>query len=500
MFPWKSVIEVQPNCSSPVYVQIANAIIKEIRAGRVQPGAPLPGTRALSELINVHRKTIVAAYDELDAQGWIEIYPSKGAFVHTTLPEKKPRRIANTDTVAYGFPALQTGYPLEDYDNIHDPSYAPLQVLGLHDGPDMRLVPTALISRTYKSIFTRRAILPHLRYNEVEGNASLRTELSNLLNESRGLQTSPGQIFVTRGSQNAIFLTCMALLNEGDLVLSGDPGYYYAERTFTHFGARIVRVPVDENGLQTEFVEKICHKRKVRMLYVTPHHHYPTTVMLSAARRMELLALAEKFGFAILEDDYDYDFHYDSSPLLPLASADKHGMVIYVGSFSKTIAPALRVGFIAAPGNLLYQIGKMRQIIDTQGDYVMEQTIAELIKLGEIKRHMKKVVKIYKQRRDHFCEQLNSLGDLVQFSVPEGGMAVWARFDPKLPLPAFSAQCRSLGLVISSGLINDQVSSKPLNAARLGFAFVNEAEASKAISIMKQVISNFQTSGYRGIE
>ncbi len=487
MFPWKSVIKIKPASSTPIYLQIANQIVQQIKESHVQPGARLPGSRAMSELMEVHRKTVVAAYEDLEAQGWIETHPSKGTFVNGKLPERAPHKIAHAPVIK-GFPA-STGFEVKPYLNIHDPTYAPQNIIGLHDGPDLRLVPTKLISQTYKSILSRKTHIPHLRYYEVEGNYNLRSILSEHLNESRGLQTTPENIFLTRGSQMGIFLAAMALLSPGDTVIGGDPGYYYAERTFTHFGAKLQRVPVDQHGLRTDIVREICEKECVRMLYITPHHHFPTTVTLCAERRMELLDLANKCNFAILEDDYDYDFHYDSSPLLPLASADINGMVVYVGSLSKALGQFLRIGFLVAPQNLLKEIGKMRQFIDVQGDYAMEQTIFELFRLGEIKRHMKKAIKVYKQRRDLLCELMaDQLKGKVHFKKPEGGMSVWTEFDKSLPLPEIAAAAKKKGLAISNGKIYDKASGADLNAARLGFAGQSLEEIELAVKILKQVM------------
>ncbi|MCC6725739.1 MAG: PLP-dependent aminotransferase family protein [Saprospiraceae bacterium] len=487
MFPWKSVINIKPTCNVPIYLQIANQIVCQINESHVQPGSRLPGSRAMSDLLEVHRKTVVAAYEDLEAQGWIEIHPSKGAFVHTKLPERTPARIAEAP-IKKGFPG-KTGFEVKPYDNIHAPGYAPPNMIGLHDGPDLRLVPTQLISQTYKSILTRRSHVPHLRYYEVEGNLYLRQQLSEHLNESRGLQTTPENIFITRGSQMGIFLTAAILLQPGDIVLSGDPGYYYAERVFTHFGAKVIRVPVDQHGMRTDVVKEICEKQCVRMLYITPHHHFPTTVTLCAERRMKLLEIANHCNIAILEDDYDYDFHYESSPLLPLASADQNGMVIYVGSMSKTFAQFLRIGFLVAPTNLLHEIGRLRQMIDVQGDYAMEQTIGELFRLGEIKRHMKKALKIYKQRRDHFCDLLsNELADRIQFKKPEGGMSIWADFDPAFPLPELSNAAKKQGLAISNGSVYNKASDRGWNACRLGFAGLNLEEQEFAVGVLKELM------------
>ncbi|MCB0518632.1 MAG: PLP-dependent aminotransferase family protein [Lewinellaceae bacterium] len=494
MFPWKSVVEIEQTCPNPIYLQIANDIICEIKKGRVAPGSKLPGTRSMSQILEVHRKTVVAAYEEMEAQGWIDIHPSKGAFVLSTLPEQRPQQLRGfspNDGKAWE----QTGYEVQPYTNIHSPTYAPQRILGLHDGPDLRLVPRTLIARTFKGIMSRPAAVNHLRYYEVDGNPNLRQVLSEHLNESRGLKTTADNIFITRGSTMGIFLSGMALLSKGDVVLTGDPGYYYGERKFAHFGANIIRVPVDEFGMRTDIVEDICKKHKVRLLYVTPHHHFPTTVTLCASRRMELLALARQYRFAILEDDYDYDFHYQSSPLLPLASADETGNVIYIGSMSKTFAPFLRVGFMAAPKNLLQELLKMRQLIDIQGDYIMEQTVAELFKLGEIKRHMKKALKIYKERRDIFCEMLAEKTDgKIQFKIPEGGMTVWAQFDKDIPLPLVNEAAKKQGLIIPGGQIYDNASSVKLNSTRLGFAGVNLEEINRATDILGKAIRKIDGS------
>ncbi len=488
MFPWKSVLCIKPTCSNPVYLQIANGVIGEIKKGRVAPGSKLPGTRTMSEILEVHRKTIVAAYEEMEAQGWIDIHPSKGAYVLSSLPEQRPK-ILREFPLATGKMTEKTGYDVQSYTNIHSPVYAPQRLLGLHDGPDLRLVPRELIARTFKGVMSRPAIVNHLRYYEVDGNPNLRQELSNYLNESRGLKTTIDNIFITRGSTMGIFLSGMALISKGDIVVTGDPGYFYGEKKFAHFGAKIVRIPVDEHGMMTDMVEDLCKKNKVRLLYITPHHHFPTTVTLCASRRMELLTLACQYRFAILEDDYDYDFHYQSSPLLPLASADEQGNVIYIGSMSKTFAPFLRVGFIVAPKNLLHEMLKMRQLIDVQGDYIMEQTLAEMFKLGEIKRHMKKALKIYKERRDLFCEmlQLKTEGR-IQFKIPEGGMTVWSQFDKNIPLPMVKEVARKNGLEISDGLIYDKASNSKLNATRLGFAGLNEDEIKRATDILTKSI------------
>ena len=166
-----------------------------------------------------------------------------------------------------------------------------------------------------------------------------------------------------------------------------------------------------------------------------PHYHNPTTVSLSAERRMKLLQLAEEYRFAIIEDDYDYDFHYNSSPVLPMASSDQAGAVIYVGTLSKTVAPILRTGFIIAPKNMIVEISRLSRFIDCHGNMALERAIAMLFADGDIKRHMKKALKIYHARRDFFCETMKKkIGNYIDFEIPEGGLAAWVKFDPSISL------------------------------------------------------------------
>src|SRR5690606_14256755 len=155
--------------------------------------------------------------------------------------------------------------------------------------------------------------------------------------------------------------------------------YFATNMILQKAGATLLTVPLDEEGLDVEAVRWLCERRPIRMLYITPHHHYPTTVTLSAQRRVELLELSATYGFIVLEDDYDYDYHYDGSPLLPMASADTTGMVVYVGTFGKSMAPGFRSGFIVAPEELIAEMGKLLGIMDRYGDTLTEAALGELI-------------------------------------------------------------------------------------------------------------------------
>lgn len=247
-------------------------------------------------------------------------------------------------------------------------------------------------------------------------------------------------------------------------------------------------VPVDEFGIDTDAVEQLCKKLPVRMMYVTPHHQYPTTVVMPADRRLHLLNLAKEYGFCIIEDDYDYDFHYNSNPILPLAAADDHNNVVYVGSLSKVFSPALRIGYVVAPSAVIKAMASFRRIIDRQGDNLLEAAIALLLREGDMQRHLKKAQKVYHARRDLFCDLLESeLDSIISFEKPSGGLAVWTTFDERIPVHKLAAKCQKLGLEISDG----SHFQPHANANRLGFGSTNETEILQGMEILKKSIKTF---------
>ncbi len=477
---------MQKDGDTPVYLQIANSVIQEMRKGRVGPGLKLPGTRQMAEMLQVHRKTIVRAYEELDAQGWIEMHPSKGTFTSKEIPETKARRFSNNQH-QNAFPAT-TGYTVKVNTTLRTPALPLRHIIGFHDGPDMRLIPADELGRAYKSVLSRHTYLKYMSYVETPGVQKFRQVLSDYLNATRGLQTTFENILVTRGAQMALYLLSTVLFAKGDTIIVGDTNYYYADHVFIQAGMQLTRVKVDEYGMDVDAVEKVCQRKKIKALYITSHHHYPTTVTLSAARRIKLLSLAEKYGFIIIEDDYDYDFHYLSSPMLPLVSADTKGMVIYIGTLSKTVAPAIRTGYVVAPQNLILELSRIRQLVDVQGDPIMELALVDLFEEGHIKRHMKKALLAYHKRRDFLCGLLkDKLSDMIDFKIPDGGLAIWAKFNRSIPLPTLAEKLKAQGLILSNGLIHN-TSAVLMNATRMGFGWMNEQEAEQAVDLLVKTI------------
>lgn len=483
MLPFDTLLPIDKTLALPVYQQVAQAMVQHIRNGMLKPGAMLPGTRELAGILNLHRKTVIAAYDELAAQGWIEAVPRKGFNISSHLPEVKAQRW-NT---AYAFekkmaapfyPLAKTGFPFPVLG-------VPPPRLIIDDGhPDSRLAPMDLLVREYRSRVGSKTSRKQVSAILVAGSPRLREVMVSYLAETRGMQASVPNILITHGAQMSIYIAASLLVRAGDAVIVGEPGYYVANQVLESLGAKLLHVPVDEQGIDVDAVERLCRKRGVKMLYLIPHHHHPTTVTLSPERRMRLLEIAEKFNFAIVEDDYDYDFHYSSSPYLPLAASSHNNRVIYIGSFSKSLSSSIRVGFMVGPEDFIGQAIYLRRLIELRGDNNMEDALAVLIRNGDVGRHLKKVNKIYEGRRDRLCLLLDSkLRDVVSYRKPSGGMAVWASFGRKYPLKTVAEKAGKQGVYINNGLMYN-THNTVYNSVRMGFAGLTEDEMEEAIGIL----------------
>lgn len=484
------LIGIDKNRTVPVYLQIANAIIGHIRQGLLKPRSALPSSRSLATLLDVHRKTVIAAYDELYAQSWVDVLPRRGIFVAVQLPDVTPRRIADGKEAVGG---LQKAHFDIDTQKVPFPDLfiaKPDGNLVLNYGfPDTRLAPVDLLVREYRRFANYHFTSKYLSYGPEQGSENLRAELARFLGETRGLQVQPEDILITKGVQMALYLTAQILLNKKDIVIVADPGYPGANEVFEHAGAQLQLVSVDDCGMDIDAVEAICKKQKVRMVYVIPHHHSPTTVTLSPERRMRLLELAVKYRFAIVEDDYDYDFHYACSPILPLASADSSGSVVYIGSFCKTIAPGIRIGFMIAPPDLILQATRLRKLIDRQGEQLLEEAIANLLKNGDIGRHLKKANKIYHERRDHLCSLLKEqLNGYVSFKVPNGGFAVWMEYLDGINAKDVAEKAAAMGLSVGDGSEYYHDRKRISNAIRVGFASLNLKEMEAAVDLLAKAV------------
>lgn len=387
-----TIVKLDRKAQMPIYLQAVQQLVNAIQRGYLLVGTKMPGTRVLGHLLVVHRKTAVAIYGELEAQGWVEVRPNKGTFVIAQGQEVKIYKPYEQLTSLAKYPQ-QTGYDFRRSNILDNPfDYAQCRYT-FNDGvPDIRLTQLQNLTRVYSASMKRKSNRKRIGAYNQEGSEYFKEQLSNFLNMSRGLHIGKENLLITRSAEMSLYIISQTLLSPNDVVLVGALSMFTVNMVFQKMGARILTIPIDDEGIDVSYIRQHFQPGQIRMVYITPHHHYPTTVTLSAQRRVDLLQLATSFGFAIVEDDYDYDFQYDKSVMMPLASADLNGMVIYVGSFGKSLAPAFRTGFVVAPDNIMVEMRKYLGIIDRQGDVVMEYALGEMIEEGEIHRHLKKIL------------------------------------------------------------------------------------------------------------
>ncbi|WP_419826108.1 PLP-dependent aminotransferase family protein [Sphingomonas sp.] len=482
--PWKVALRqrIDPSSQVPLYRQIAQAIVREIESGGLGRGEYLPSSRDLAEALGVNRKTVVLTFEDLVAQGWLETSGTRGTMVARTIRAPDPHlRAPEADDAGTARVAYAYSPP---------PRHAPARLASpsavLDEGsPDGRLFPLDALTRAQRDA-TRRAFRENrLLYRDPRGSPMLREQIAAMLKTERGLPVTADNICVTRGSQNGIYLAARALVSRDDVVVVEELTYEPAVAAFSAHGARILTVPLDRDGIDVAALEEICREHRVRAVFLTPHHQFPTTVSLRPERRLGVIELSRRHGFAVIEDDYDHEFHFGSRPLLPMASYAPE-QVIYVGSLSKLLLPALRIGYLAAPSAFIQVAASWVSLIDGLGNTLMEDAVAEIVGNGELRRHAKRATQIYARRREAFAATLDaSLGDVASFDMPDGGLAVWLRFRDQHVLDRTEERAAALGLRLAPSR-SFAARKDAASGLRLGFGSLAEDEARSALALLAE--------------
>lgn len=513
--PWSLPLEL-PDGDQPIFLRIADAVIGDIRRGRLVAGERLPSSRVLAQQLGVHRNTALAALGELTAQGWIESQPARGMFVARALPAAPKRAQPPPRTTAgFALPGPRVGgmarlpgggagaaalRALGDGgggrstgDAEERPTPRPRLTAGRglrmdSATPDPRLFPVELLARAWRRTLLRSG-RKLLAYDSPLGHPPLRRALAQMLRATRGMACADEEVLTTRGSQMAIDLVARTLLSPGVGVAVEALGYRPAWNALAWAGAELHPVPVDGQGMNIDALARLAERQPIGAVYLTPHHHYPTTVTLSPARRMQLLTLAQRHRWLIIEDDYDSELHFEGRPVAPLAAADPQRNVVYIGTLSKILAPGLRLGFLVAPPDVVPRLAQARFIMDRQGDLPMEAAVAELIDDGELQRHVRKLRSECLRRRDALCAELrDQLGSALRFEPPRGGMALWAEVDPELDATAWCEAINAAGLALARPSHWAFAPPAP-NALRLAYSELRKPELRRAVEILARALA-----------
>jgi GntR family transcriptional regulator/MocR family aminotransferase len=485
-----------PDAPAPARItqRIGEAIKGQIASGRLGPGARLPSTRSLAAEWGVSRTTVTAAYEQLIAEGYLESRQGARARVAQGLgpqaavpgpptPAGAPHRLSAFGQRLVDFPLP----PVSDRNRlVADFRYGDLAAADFPLLAWRKAVGGALLRRRTR-----------LRYGDPCGSPDLRTALQGYLWRARGLRCEPDQIVVVNGSQQGIDLCVRLLLDPGDRVVMEDPGYNLTRQVFLAAGADVIPIAVDREGMRTGELPA------ARLAYVTPSHQFPLGSVMSAGRRRDLLAWAQRTGAYVVEDDYDGEYRFDIAPIPPLQALDGAGRVIYLGTVSKTLSPTLRLGYLIAPAALMATFAKAKRLADRHTSSLEQEALANLIANGSYEWHVRRARRRNGQRRAALLAALSAaLGDAVTVVGADAGLhvVVWLNRVPRTKEDELIARAHAAGLgVYPIGPLYACATTACATAADLpatvglvmGYASLGEQAIERGVQTLKEVLNTF---------
>ncbi|NIE73181.1 PLP-dependent aminotransferase family protein [Pantoea sp. Ap-967] len=480
MRKWQPLLKLDRAGQRPSYRQIAEGLVAAIADGRLRPGELLPGSREMAQLLKVNRKTVILAYEEAATKGWLHSEQRRGTFVSQHLaPATSPTPAAGQPFALALLEAPATPY-FAHGEQVTAHCDRPGALFFDNGTSDHRLLPQAVLHRYYRKALRSSFASNTVRHGSESSSRYLRGALADMLRHQRGMNIGAEHICLTQGVQMSLYLVASAVLKPGDTVLIERLSYPPAWEIFRQLGARLVTVDLDEEGCRVDQVDALCRLHNVRAMYITPHHQFPTTVSLHVGRRQQLLELARQHAFCVIEEDYDHEFHYAGQPYPPLASDRRQRHVIYVGSLSKALGSTFRCSYIVAPPPVVAVLERQAALMLGQGDAVMQRMLADLIIDGELSKHLRRVCAEYRRRREILAGCLRAaFGERIVLREPEGGQALWVRFDDTIDVDQLVSHALELNLVVRSGRQFSPLGERE-NALRLGFASLSAEEIVQA--------------------
>jgi GntR family transcriptional regulator/MocR family aminotransferase len=477
--------------SGPLYRRVYHALKGMIRAGRLGPTARVPSTRALARDLGVSRNTVMLAYEQLAAEGYL-VSRHRGATSVAGVPPPRLTAVA-TRPPAAPRPAAVSAYarrliarmPLTPQPPAPRPA---LRYDFRYGRPAVDEFPR-VIWRRLLAARARRTSADTLGYGGPAGHRPLREALCEYLGRARGVLSDPDRILIVNGTQQALDLIARVLLDPGDGAVVEEPHYPGATIPFEAVGARLLPVPVDGDGLDTSRLPSAA--LRPRLAYVTPCHQFPSGVIMPLHRRLALLQWAARVGAWVVEDDYVSEFRYEGHPLEALQSLDRHERALYLGSFSKTLFPALRVGYLVLPRALVSAFLAAKWAADRFSAPLYQEALAELITSGRYERHLRRAGARNAGRRRVLIEALrHQFGDRVAIAGENTGvhLVVWLNGVRPAELPSAIARAAKAGVGIYS--VAPSYAEPPRRAGLLfGYASLSEAEIRAGIRRLAEIFA-----------
>ena len=459
--------------SGEIYRQIRQAILD----GRLRPGERLSPTRELAAALTVSRSTVTIAYESLLAEGFATSHTGAGTFVSHQFEAKRPASKARRSTArAIRVRGVWETIPLPmGFDRAARFDFR----TGL---PDASLFPHRAWRRVVARALRSREMAAGV-YENPAGNWDLRAAIARHIGISRSVSASPDDVIVTNGTQQALDIVARVLLEPGDVVAVEEPGYRPPKELLKALGARVIGVPVDSEGLVVEALPA-----EARVVYVTPSHQFPLGVAMSLSRRRALLAWAERNNAVVVEDDYDSEFRFGGRPLEPLQTLDSTGRVVYVGTFSKTLLPALRLAFMVVPPSLREAAHKAKFVTDWHTATIAQSALARFIDEGAFARHIRRVSRIYSERHEMLTTEIKrNFGDYLDLVPSSTGLhiAACARGASVDHIDAIVSRAFDLGVAIHT-MSPCRVDRKPPAGLVLGYGAIETARIAEGLRRLRR--------------
>jgi GntR family transcriptional regulator/MocR family aminotransferase len=427
----------------PLFMQIYLLLRDAIASESLAAGSKLPSSRALAERLGVSRTSVISAFEQLLAEGFIEARTGSGTFVADDVPAAISVPLAASPTLGAG---RRDSHRSARYRAIAE------AMRGRENkpfAPGCSSVDATTIA-AWRRIAARQLQTidtVNLHYADPRGEEFLRVQVAEYLRAARGVRCDAEQIIIVSGAQQAIDLSLRSLLDPGDEVWLEDPGYLATRAAVIAADAQVIPVPVDSSGLIVS--EGLAAAANARAAYITPSHQYPTGAVMTMARRLELLSWAQEKGAWIIEDDYDSEFRYVGRPLASLQGLDRDARVIYVGTLSKVLFPGVRMGFAVVPRDLVDVFVGARLLTDRQPPTTQQSTVAEFMRQGFLTSHIRRMRQRYREARDILIECVSrEMGDLVDAEVPECGIQLIMHFKHSIADVEVARRAAARGIVV----------------------------------------------------
>ena len=472
------LIQIDREVDKTLQRQLIEQLRRAILQGQLVPGRRLPSTRVLADALGISRNIAMIAYDELYAQGYLERRQGSGTYVSRELPAlPRPGRPFIAEAPRW----LPRAALPEKPDHTLYKSATLAFRLGV---PDISSFPQSAWRLIWREVVSQ---LPPAHYGSPLGSNELRTAIAEFLGRSRGITCDKEDVIITSSAGQALDLIARTVLRSGGLVGFEEPGYSLARQILLAQRASIVPIPVDDDGMQVEALP--VGSAAPVLVYVTPSHQFPLASRLSLARRMALLEWAGSNDSLIIEDDYDSEFRFDASPLPALASLDMHGRVAYIGTFSKILTPALRVGYLVAPRALRMLIAQFKILTDYHTSWPLQQALVALINDGYLERHIRRMCRLYAEKRALLSATLLPVAHLARLRGLEAGLHAYLELNVDLDAQVVAYETARRGVLVNT--LDDYYMGRPdRNGLLLGYGGLSLREIARGTKILAEVIAH----------